>query len=222
MENEVIISAIIKQGMLPLFYNDSLDVSLDIVRTLYNEGVRVIEYTHRGNEALNNFKKLKDIRDSDMKDLYLGIGTVRNEPEALDYVNAGADFIVAPIVNPAVATIASSNNIPWVPGCMTPSEINLAQNHKAKLIKIFPANILGPEFVSSIKELFPGQLFMPTGGVNIETENIKAWFNSGVCAVGMCSKLVSKEIMNNRDYAELSTRTKLAFEIIGTIDRKIS
>ncbi|WP_447642991.1 MULTISPECIES: bifunctional 4-hydroxy-2-oxoglutarate aldolase/2-dehydro-3-deoxy-phosphogluconate aldolase [Chitinophagaceae] len=214
MQSESIIKAIIDQGMLPLFYNDSEEISIDIVRTLYKEGVRVIEYTHRGSAAFSNFKKLQAVRDAEMKDLYLGIGTVRNKKEAEDYINAKADFIVAPIVNPVVATIAAANKTPWVPGCMTPSEINQAQNYQAPLIKIFPANILGPEFISSIKELFPGQLFMPTGGVSIEAENIKAWFKSGVAAVGMGSKLVSKEIMANKDYSELARRTQLAFEII--------
>jgi len=215
MQAEIIVNAIIEQGMLPLFYNDSEEVSIEIARTLYKEGVRVIEYTHRGSAALSNFKKLKEIRDAEMKDLYLGIGTVKNKSEAENYIQAGADFIVAPIVNPVVATIASKHNIPWVPGCMTPSEINQAQNYQAKLIKIFPANILGPEFISSIKELFPGQLFMPTGGVDIEENNIKSWFKAGVCAVGMGSKLVSKDVMANKDYAELARRTKLAFEILS-------
>ncbi|MFT4203902.1 MAG: bifunctional 4-hydroxy-2-oxoglutarate aldolase/2-dehydro-3-deoxy-phosphogluconate aldolase [Chitinophagaceae bacterium] len=214
MQADTIINAIIEQGMLPLFYNNSAEVSIEITRTLYNEGIRVIEYTHRGSEAFNNFKKLKAVRDAEMPDLYLGIGTIRNKPEALDYVSAGTDFIVAPIVNPIVATIASTTNTPWIPGCMTPSEINQAQNYQAKLIKIFPANILGPEFIASIKDLFPGQLFIPTGGVSIEAENIKSWFKSGVCSVGMGSKLLSKDIMENKDYAELSKRTRLAMEII--------
>ncbi|PZP47586.1 MAG: bifunctional 4-hydroxy-2-oxoglutarate aldolase/2-dehydro-3-deoxy-phosphogluconate aldolase [Pseudopedobacter saltans] len=215
MNADIIVKAIIGQGMLPLFYHDSEEISVDIVRTLYKEGVRVVEYTHRGSAALSNFKKLKEVRDEEMKDLYLGIGTVKVKSEAENYVKAGADFIVAPIINPVVGTIAASNNIPWIPGCMTPSEINLAQNYQAKLIKIFPANILGPEFVSSIKELFPGQLFMPTGGVSIDETNIKTWFDSGVCALGMGSKLISKDILEHRNYEELAKRTKLAFEILS-------
>lgn len=215
MNTDTITQAIIAQGMLPLFYHDSEEISVDIVRTLYKEGVRVIEYTHRGSSALSNFKKLKEIRDKEMTDLYLGIGTVKVKSEAESYIKAGADFIVAPIINPVVATVAASNNVPWIPGCMTPSEINQAQNYQAKLIKIFPANILGPEFISSIKDLFPGQLFMPTGGVSIDETNIKTWFTSGVCAVGMGSKLISKEILENKDYTELARRTKLAFEILA-------
>lgn len=219
MQTEIIVQAIIQQGMLPLFYNDSEEISIDIVKTLYNAGVRVIEYTHRGSEALPNFKKLKALRDQELKDLYLGIGTIKNKPEAQDYIDAGADFIVAPIVNQDVATLASEANIAWIPGCMTPTEINQAQSLQAKLIKIFPANILGPEFIASIKELFSGQLFMPTGGVSIDATNIQTWFHAGVCAVGMGSKLISKEIMENKDYAELTKRTRIAFEILAKIER---
>ncbi|QES88813.1 beta/alpha barrel domain-containing protein [Rhizosphaericola mali] len=215
MNGDIIVNAIIKQGMLPLFYHDNEEISIDIVRTLYKEGVRIIEYTNRGRSALSNFKKLKEVRDQEMKDLYLGIGTIKVRSEAESYIEAGADFIVAPIINPVVATIAANNNVPWIPGCMTPSEINEAQNYQAKLIKIFPANILGPEFISSIKELFPGQLFMPTGGVSIDETNIKTWFQSGVCAVGMGSKLISKDILENKNYEELATMTRLTFNILS-------
>ena len=217
MNADIIVKAIIQQGMLPLFYHDSEEISLDIVKTLYQAGVRVIEYTNRGNFALSNFKKIKEIRDREMQDLYLGIGTVKVKSEAESYIEAGADFIVAPIINPVVATVASSNNIPWFPGCMTPSEINQAQSYHAKLIKIFPANILGPEFIASIKDLFPGQLFMPTGGVSIDENNLKTWFESGVCAVGMGSKLISKEILEKKDYETLTQKTKLALSMLAKV-----
>jgi 2-dehydro-3-deoxyphosphogluconate aldolase/(4S)-4-hydroxy-2-oxoglutarate aldolase len=97
---------------------------------------------------------------------------------------------------------------------MTPTEISVAQEHKAMLIKIFPANILGPEFISSIKDLFAGQLFMPTGGVEINAENLKTWFKAGVCAVGIGSKLISKEVMSKGLYEELEENTKLALDLI--------
>ncbi|MCX2431741.1 MULTISPECIES: bifunctional 4-hydroxy-2-oxoglutarate aldolase/2-dehydro-3-deoxy-phosphogluconate aldolase [unclassified Pedobacter] len=209
-----ILDAILEQGMLPLFYQDSETGSVEILRTLYKAGVRVFEYTNRGKSALPNFKKLKEIRDAEMPDLYLGIGTIKTPADANAFIEAGTDFIVAPIVNPAVAEIANKIGMLWIPGCMTPTEISIAQEHKAMLIKIFPANILGPEFISSIKDLFAGQLFMPTGGVEINADNLKTWFKAGVCAVGMGSKLISKEVMNKGLYEELSENTKLALDLI--------
>jgi 2-dehydro-3-deoxyphosphogluconate aldolase/(4S)-4-hydroxy-2-oxoglutarate aldolase len=97
---------------------------------------------------------------------------------------------------------------------MTPTEIIKAEQLGAKLIKLFPGNLLGPSFVSAIKELFPGLLFMPTGGVEAAKENLSAWFKSGVCAVGMGSKLVTKPIMENKQYDEL---TKLAKEVLELV-----
>ncbi|RYZ97042.1 MAG: bifunctional 4-hydroxy-2-oxoglutarate aldolase/2-dehydro-3-deoxy-phosphogluconate aldolase, partial [Sphingobacteriaceae bacterium] len=197
---EPIINSIIQQGMLPLFFYEDAEVSLEVTRVLYRAGVRVLEYTNRGPAALENFKLLKKAQQVEMPGLFLGIGTIKTEQQAIDFIEAGADFIIAPIVNPAVANIAREADLLWCPGCMTPTEIHLAQQNGAPLIKLFPANILGAGFVNSVKELFPGQLFMPTGGVDITKENISAWFKAGVVAVGMGSKLITKEILDKASY----------------------
>jgi 2-dehydro-3-deoxyphosphogluconate aldolase/(4S)-4-hydroxy-2-oxoglutarate aldolase len=209
-----ILKSIISQGMLPLFFHEDATVSLEITRALYKAGVRVLEYTNRGAAALENFKVLKKAQKEEMPGMNIGIGTIKTEKEALDFINAGADFIVAPIVNPAVAEIAHEHNLLWCPGCMTPTEINIAQQNNAALIKLFPANILGPAFVSSIKELFPGQLFMPTGGVELNADNISSWFKSGVCAVGLGSKLITKEILTKGLYNQLYLDTQKALQLV--------
>ena len=208
------LSLVIEQGMLPLFFHPSETVTLNITRTLYEAGIKVVEYTNRGKEALNNFAKLKEEAVRTMPGLQLGIGTIKTAEEARQFVDAGADFIVAPTVNPEVAAVANENGLLWVPGCMTPTEIALAQQNGAALIKIFPANILGTEFVSSIKDLFAGQAFMPTGGVDLTQENISSWFKAGVVAVGMGSKLVSKEILANEQYDVLKKNTVDVLNVI--------
>ncbi|MXV49478.1 bifunctional 4-hydroxy-2-oxoglutarate aldolase/2-dehydro-3-deoxy-phosphogluconate aldolase [Pedobacter sp. HMF7647] len=210
-----IVEAIIKQGMLPLFYQDSGEDSVEILRALYKAGVRVFEYTNRGTKALENFSLLKKVRDAEMTDLFLGIGTIKSKQEALDFIAAGVDFIVAPIINPEVGELCNQRGMLWIPGCMTPSEIFLAQQHQAAIIKIFPANILGAEFISSIRELFIGQKFIPTGGVEVEAQNISKWFKAGVCAVGMGSKLISKDVIENKKYDELYQNTKLALQLVS-------
>ena len=209
-----ILDSIIKQGILPLFYNESAEVSLETTRTLYKAGIRVIEYTNRGAAALENFKLLKKAQQDELHDLILGIGTIKTVQHAEDFIAAGADFIIAPIVNPDVARVAQQHNMLWCPGCMTPTEIHLAQQHNAALIKLFPANILGPGFVSAIKELFPGQLFMPTGGVELTQENISSWFKAGVCAVGMGSKLITKDILSSGSYNQLYLDTIEALKLV--------
>ena len=211
---EEILAALLDQGLLPLFYLDSAEESAEILKALYRARVRVVEYTNRGPAALENFKQLVKLKNSNMPDLQLGIGTIKSTQDARQFIAAGADFIVAPVINPEVGQIATEAELLWIPGCMTPTEIDLAQQHGALLIKIFPANILGPEYIASIRELFPGQHFIPTGGVELTSENIRAWFKAGVSAVGMGSKLISKKLIQEKDYTELQRNTEAVLQTI--------
>lgn len=208
------LKAITDQGLLPLFFYEDAEVSLDIIRTLYKSGIRVLEYTNRGKAALENFKYLIQGVDAEMPDLHLGIGTIKNTSEAQAFLDAGAHFIVAPVVDLEVAKMTHDAGLLWVPGCFSPTEINLAHQNGAGLIKLFPANLLGPSYLSSIKELFQGQLFIPTGGVEIEATNMSNWFKAGVCAVGMGSKLISKEILETKNYNELAVLTAKTIELV--------
>jgi len=216
-DKKLILQSILAQGILPLFYWESPSVCLNVIRTLYRAGVRAVEYTNRGAAAIDNFTMLKKTLATEAPDLYLGIGTIKSKTEAEAFIKAGADFIVAPIINPEVGEVAATAGLLWIPGCMTPSEIYKAQEQKAAVIKIFPANILGPEFVSSIKELFQGQLFIPTGGVEIEENNIRSWIKAGVCAVGLGSRLISKEILMNENYELLYEKTMVALTIARNV-----
>lgn len=209
-----VLELILEQGMLPLFFHPSESITINTAKALYDAGVKVLEYTNRGEEALTNFGKLKAEALKSMPDLKLGIGTIKTPEEAQSFIDAGADFIVAPTINPEVASKATEAGLLWIPGCMTPTEISLAQRHGALLIKIFPANILGTDFISSIKDLFPGQAFMPTGGVDLSQDNIAGWFKAGVKAVGMGSKLVSKEILKEEQYDLLKKNTADVLKVI--------
>ncbi|MBS1932933.1 MAG: bifunctional 4-hydroxy-2-oxoglutarate aldolase/2-dehydro-3-deoxy-phosphogluconate aldolase [Bacteroidetes bacterium] len=206
---------IISQGLLPLFYHDKPDVSVDVLRNLYAAGIRVVEYTNRGEYALDNFMLMKRIISTELPGMKLGIGTVKTKTDAEIFIAAGADFIICPIVNPEVAKITHHANLSWIPGCMTPTEIHLAEANGAMMVKVFPGNLLGPSYIQSVKEIFPGLSFMPTGGVEVKKENLQSWFNAGVVAVGMGSKLISKAVLENKNYEELLTNTKLAMQLIG-------
>jgi len=214
---KAVLNSILTQGVLPLFFYEDAEVSLQITRTLYKAGIRVLEYTNRGKQALDNFKVLKKAQKKEMPDLNLGIGTIKNISEAEAFVDAGADFMVSPITNSEVAKAAQKYKLLWIPGCMTPTEIYAAQKHGAELIKLFPANILGPGFVSSIKELFPGLIFMPSGGVELNAENITAWFHAGVGAVAMGRKLITKDVLENRLYDQLFADTETALELVKAV-----
>jgi len=218
MNNIQKVSAIIvQQGILPLYYNADETVSIEVLRAIYRAGIKAVEYTNRGEAALSNFKKMVEVRNAEMPGLLLGVGTVKNLQHAKDYMNAGADFLVSPGFVAEVAAYAIDLDVFYAPGCMTPSEIIAAENAGIKFIKLFPGNMLGTEFVTTIKDIFPKLSFMPTGGVDTTRENIEGWFRSGVCAVGMGSKLISKKLMESKDYISIENDTRQVLETIKAI-----
>ena len=202
--NKPVLMNILNTGILPLYYCHSQTVSLDIARVLYKAGIRAIEYTNRGSAALENFTAMKKTLTEELPGLDLGIGTVKSKEEAEAFVLAGADFIVSPIVNPAVSGGGEGSRFVVDPGVYDANGDLSAQQLEARVIKLFPANILKPEFLRSILALFIGVKFIPTGGVEIEEKNIRDWYQSGVAAVGMGSRLITEEIMIQGDY-ELCT-----------------
>jgi len=211
------IDVIVEQGMLPLYFNADESKSITILRTLYNAGIRAVEYTSRGPEALSNFKKMIEVRNAEMPGMLLGIGTIKNLTQAETYFLEGADFFISPGFVPEIASFLISKEVLYAPGCMTPTEIIAAENAGVKFIKLFPGNILGPDFMSAIKDVFPNLIFMPTGGVDTTKQSIETWFKAGVSAVGMGSKLVSKELMEYGAYETIEKETKRVLDLIETI-----
>lgn len=212
-----ITETIIEQGMLPLYYNEEENVTIEILRAIYRAGIKAVEYTSRGESAYKNFAKMVEVRNAEMPDLLLGIGTIKTLDQAKAYLAVGADFFISPGFVPEVAAFLIPKDILYSPGCMTPSEIMTAEKAGVSFVKLFPGNVLGPDFLSGIKDIFPNLKFMPTGGVDTTSENIKAWFNAGVSAVGMGSKLISKQLMANKDYATIEAETKRVLNSIKTI-----
>lgn len=212
-----VLQLVSQQGVLPLFFNKDADVSVDVLKALYEAGIRTVEYTNRGEAALNNFKKLRQVCDTELKGMYLGIGTIKNAQQAKAFIVEGADYIISPGLVEEAAAVADQHNVLWVPGAMTPTEIIKAENLGAKLVKIFPGNVLGTGFISAIKELFSGLQFIITGGVEPEEANLKGWFGAGAAAVGMGSKLITKASLENKDYSKITQLTKESMALIQNI-----
>ncbi|RYY57566.1 MAG: bifunctional 4-hydroxy-2-oxoglutarate aldolase/2-dehydro-3-deoxy-phosphogluconate aldolase [Chitinophagaceae bacterium] len=214
MDNqENFIAQVKEQGILPLFYHNDPVVCVEVVKALYKAGVRVIEFTNRGEAALDNFRVLAALK-SELEGLVIAVGTIRTAEQARRFIDAGADFLISPVFDADVADIAYINKVLWIPGCMTPTEVHEAGKAGCRLVKVFPGNVVGPAFVSGVRELFPEIEFMPTGGVEIEKENMFAWFNAGVCAVGLGSKLVTKAILENREYFRITDLTEKALDLV--------
>jgi len=134
---------------------------LEVLKAIYNAGIKAVEYTNRGEAALSNFKQMVALRNATMPGLLLGVGTIKNMQHATDYLAAGADFLVSPGFVPDVALHCVANDIFYAPGCMTPTEIIAAENAGITFIKLFPGDMLGPKFLTTVKDIFPKLLFMP-------------------------------------------------------------
>ena len=105
----------------------------------------------------------------------------------------------------------------YLPGCGSLTEINRAEELGCEIIKLFPGSVYGPGFVKAIKGPQPWTKVMPTGGVDINEENLREWFEAGVTCVGMGSKLISKEILESGDFDSLRERVKISLATITKI-----
>jgi 2-dehydro-3-deoxyphosphogluconate aldolase/(4S)-4-hydroxy-2-oxoglutarate aldolase len=218
MEREALIQTEIKkQAVLPLFYHDDLTVCTAVTKALYAAGIRCIEFTNRGANAAANFSALLKERDVSWPDLLLGIGTITTAKDAETFVKAGADFLISPVFDAGVCDVAYLHKVLWIPGCMTVTEIHVAQQAGCKLIKLFPGNVLQTSFVEAIMPLFNGIEFVVTGGVDATEQSISSWLNAGVAAVGIGSKLISQAIVENADYTALQKKTEDILAIIQKV-----
>lgn len=214
------IDVIAKQGILPLYFNASEEKSIAILKVLYKAGIKAVEYTSRGPEALSNFRKMVEVRNAELPGMLLGIGTIKNIEQAQEFYNIGADFFISPGFVAEVSDFLRSKEVLYAPGCMTPTEIITAENAGVKFIKLFPGNILGPDFLSGIKDIFPNLIFMPTGGVDTTLQSIESWYSAGVSAVGMGSKLISKKLMDYDAYDTIEKETLRVLDLIETVRNK--
>jgi 2-dehydro-3-deoxyphosphogluconate aldolase/(4S)-4-hydroxy-2-oxoglutarate aldolase len=215
MNREKIIQAIIQQGVLPLYFHPDEETSIKIVQALYESGIRVIEYTNRGKQALKNFRSIKKETYKQFPDLILGLGTVMDPKTAARGIQNGADFLVSPGYTRDLSKFTDNENKLWIPGCITPTELFLAQDDGLHLVKLFPANTVGPGFVKSVKEVFPDLMYMPTGGVN--SQNMESWFRAGVSVVGMGNSLISNEIVEQKNFDLLKLNTGALLKQIAAI-----
>lgn len=205
-------------GMVPVFYHADPEVCRAVLGACYRAGVRVFEFTNRGDFAHELFAQLVKHARAEFPEMMMGAGSVVDGATAALYIQSGADFIVSPILNAAVAKVCNRRKIMWSPGCATLSEISYAEELGAEVVKIFPAQqVGGPQYVAAIKGPCPWSSIMPTGGVEPTEENLRAWFGAGVHCVGMGSQLISKELLAAKDYEKLEQLTRHALELIKKI-----
>ena len=206
-----------ESGMVPLFYHHDTDVTKAVLKACYEGGARLMEFTSRGDFALEIFNQLIKYAIAELPGMMLGVGSITDAAAASQYILSGANFVVTPVFREDIAVVCNRRKVLWSAGCSSLTEIAKAEEMGCEIVKLFPGSIYGPEFVKAIKGPHPWTSVMPTGGVSTEKENLKGWFDSGVTCVGIGSKLISKEILSAKAYDELTIKVKETLSLIKQI-----
>lgn len=202
---------ILNTGIVPVFYHPDAEIAKHVINACYDGGIRAFEFTNRGDFAHEVFREISIYAKKELPDLVLGVGSVVDPGTTSLYLQLGADFIVSPVVNPEMAKVCNRRKIMWSPGCGSLTEISLAEELGAEIVKIFPASqVGGPGFVKSVLGPNPWTLIMPTGGVKPEEDNLKEWFESGVACVGMGSQLFQAEWIKNGDFHLITETARMS------------
>jgi 2-dehydro-3-deoxyphosphogluconate aldolase/(4S)-4-hydroxy-2-oxoglutarate aldolase len=204
-------------GMIPLFFNSDIELGKNVLRACYQGGARLLEFTARGDFAHEVFGELTKFAVSELPGMIMGVGSVTDAAAASLYMQLGANFVVTPVFREDIAIVCNRRKVLWSPGCGSLTEISRAEELGCEIVKLFPGDIYGPNFVKGIKGPQPWTSIMPTGGVAPNRENLSAWFAAGVTCVGMGSKLISKEILATKNFAKLEQDVKDALEIIQSL-----
>ena len=212
-----VINKIMELRMVPLFYHSDFQVAKNILQACYNGGARLIEFTNRGDFAIEVFSKLIKFASKELPGMIVGIGSVTDSAAASQYMLLGANFVVTPLLREDIAIVCNRRKVLWIPGCGSLSEIAKAEEMGCEFIKLFPGNVYGPDFIKSVKAPQPWSSIMPTGGVSIEESNLLGWFKAGADCVGLGSKLISKEVLINQDFKKLEKNVLDTIQFIQKI-----
>ena len=204
-------------GLVPLFFNSNIEVSKKVLKACYDGGARLMEFTARGDFALDVFTALTKYAIAELPGMIMGVGSVTDAAAASLYMQMGANFIVTPVLREDIAIVCNRRKVLWSPGCGSLTEIARAEELGCEIVKLFPGGTYGSDFVKAIKGPCPWTSIMPTGGVSPTKESLESWFNAGVTCVGMGSKLIAKDSSGNYDYKKIENMTRDAIQIIQNL-----
>lgn len=192
-------------GIVPVFYHNDIEVCKRVVKACYDGGIRVFEFTNRGDFAHEVFGELNKYCLQELPGMILGIGSILDGATTAQYLQLGANFIVSPVIDEEMARTCNKRKVSWSPGCGSVTEIVKAHELGSEVVKIFPGSqVGGPSFVAAVKGPMPYASIMPTGGVEPTEDNLKKWFEAGVHCVGMGSQLITKDVIADGKYDELA------------------
>ena len=203
MDKRQVLDRIIECGIVAIVRGQSDDLIMRAIEAALAGGINVIEVTFTVPNALHIIEKLAGQLTDDVT---LGAGTVLTPEKAASAIDAGAQFIVSPNTDVSVIEAAKSRGVPVCPGALTPTEVVTAWQAGADLIKIFPANVMGPKYLKDLHGPLPDIPFMPTGGVNLSTA--RDYLENGAVALGVGGDLINKRLMDEGDFGEITNRAR--------------
>jgi 2-dehydro-3-deoxyphosphogluconate aldolase/(4S)-4-hydroxy-2-oxoglutarate aldolase len=210
----------VEQGMVPLFYHPDIELGKQVLKACYDGSARLLEFTNRGDYAHEVFRELNKYCEAELPEMILGVGSVTDAGAASLYLQLGCNFVVTPVLREDIAIVCNRKKILWAPGCASLTEICRAEELGCEIVKLFPGGTYGASFVKGIKGPQPWTSIMPTGGVSPTYDNLKEWFDAGVTCVGMGSKLISKDILKEKDFGTLEQKVKDTLELIEKLREK--
>jgi 2-dehydro-3-deoxyphosphogluconate aldolase/(4S)-4-hydroxy-2-oxoglutarate aldolase len=175
----------------------------DVIGALMDGGVRAMEITMTVPGAVDLIRRIAPTLPADFS---LGAGTVIDGKTAKACIDAGASFVVSPVLRRDVIAACRAQDVPAMPGCFSPTEILDAWDAGADIVKVFPATALGPAYLKDLRGPLPDLKLMPTGGVTIE--NAADWIRAGAVSVGIGSALTDSRALADRDYASIAAKAK--------------
>jgi len=182
----------------------------EVVDALAAGGVRALEVTMTVPRAVD---LIRELAPSLPPGFLLGAGTVTDAPTARAVIDAGASFVVGPVFRPDVIAACHERDVPALPGCFSPTEIYAAHDCGADIVKVFPATMLGPQFIKDVRAPLPHVKMMPTGGVTVD--NAGDWIRAGAVAVGVGSALLDTPAIESGRFDVIATNARRVVENVA-------
>jgi 2-dehydro-3-deoxyphosphogluconate aldolase/(4S)-4-hydroxy-2-oxoglutarate aldolase len=216
-----VLNKISSVGLVPVFYEPDLAVAKKIITACAEGGATVVEMTNRGDHAPALFRDLEHYCREKHPGLVFGVGSIVDAPTAALYISLGAAFVVGPCLDRETALVCNKRKVAYIPGCGTATEIHEAEALGVEICKIFPGDLVGgPDFVKAVRGPCPWTSIMPTGGVDPTPESLAAWFEAGITAAGIGSKLITRDFLKAGDFAGIAAKVKYTIALIDEIRKK--
>jgi 2-dehydro-3-deoxyphosphogluconate aldolase/(4S)-4-hydroxy-2-oxoglutarate aldolase len=209
-----VLNRLAELGFVPVWCHADAEVACQVATSCATAGMTMFEFTNRDDRAIEVFRALAQHCQTQLDEVILGVGSIVDEPTAALFVAHGANFVVGPYFNDDVARFCNRRKIAYIPGCMTPAEITTAETAGVEVVKYFPAQVGGPDFVKAILGPCPWTTIMATGLPALDRASVAEWFKAGVVALGAGSQLIKKEHVDRGDFAAISARAQ---EVLGWV-----